>query len=76
MTLPDRFHATSKEILNHDLVHYLYDLIEDQSIEIANLKKEIRILKDHSAKPSIRPNSNLEGAKSHPLQGVKKNFSH
>ena len=73
MTIPDHLHNTPKAILNHGLVHHLFGIIEGQSLEIENLKKEVRMLKGHSAKPVIPANSNLEGAKSKSLKGVKKN---
>ena len=55
MKLPVDLQNTPPEILNHGLVHHLFGIIEGQSLEIEKLKKEIRILKGHSAKPTIPP---------------------
>ena len=63
----------SEKDLKSPSVIYLLEVIERQSLEIEGLKEEVRMLKGHSAKPSIRPNSNLEGSKSQSLKGVKKN---
>ncbi|MCK5369040.1 MAG: hypothetical protein KAQ62_10825, partial [Cyclobacteriaceae bacterium] len=73
MQYPSHLQDTPDEILNHPVVGYLQGIIEDLSREIEQLKAEIRLLKDHSAKPVIPPNSNLEGAKIKSLKGVKKN---
>lgn len=62
----------SSELLNHPEVGGLLSIIEDLSLEIEHLKKEIRMLKGHSAKPTIPASSNLEGKKSEPLKKGKK----
>jgi len=72
MKFPKPFQDTPPEILNHGLVQHLFGVIESQSKEIEVLKKEIKILKGHSPKPEIPPNSNLEGMKSDPLRRGKK----
>ncbi len=73
MKLPSHLQDTPINILNHPVVGYLQVVIGDLSSEIEKLKAEIRLLKGHSAKPIIHPNSNLEGSKSKSLKGVKKN---
>ena len=73
MDYPEQFKGTSDQILNHSFVGYLQDIISCQSLEIEKLKAEIRLLKGHSAKPVIPPNSNLEGRKSKSYEGIKKN---
>jgi len=75
MKIPIDLLNSHKELSTHPLVEYLLDLTEKQSQQIEQLKSEIRLLKGHSAKPAIRPNSNLEGVKSKSLNGVKKNAS-
>ncbi len=74
MNFPRRFSDTPEEILNHELVQYLLHTVAEQSIKINHLEAEIRLLKGHSSKPTIPPNSNLEGVKSNGFNGVKKNF--
>jgi len=73
MKFPSHLESTPAEILNHPIVEYLHGIIKEQSLEIDKLKAEIRLLKGHSAKPVIPPNSNLEGPKSQSLNGIKKN---
>ncbi len=73
MVYPDQFKDTSDKIFNHPFVGYLHGVISDQSLEIEKLKSEIRLLKGHSAKPVIPPNSNLEGPSSKSNKGIKKN---
>ena len=63
MEIPFHLHDNHKELSTHPLVAYLLDLTERQSIEIEQLKAEIRLLKGHSAKPVIPPNSNLENSR-------------
>ena len=74
MQLPSHLQDTASRLLNHPLVEYLLGVIEEQTVEINNLKAEIRLLKGHSAKPVIPPNSNLEGINSQSEEEVKKNF--
>jgi len=64
---------TRAEILNHPIIGYLHSIIGELSLEIENLKSEIRLLKGHSSKPIIPPNSKMEGKKSNSEKGVKKN---
>ena len=73
MNYPEQFQGTSEQILNNPFVGYLQGIILDQSLEIEKLKSEIRLLKGHSAKPVIPPNSNLEGSSSKSDKGIKKN---
>lgn len=73
MHYPEQFRGISDQILNHPFVGYLQVVISDQSLDIEKLKSEIRLLKGHSAKPFLPPNSNLEGRKSKTLKGLKKN---
>ena len=73
MHYPEQFRGTSDQILNHPFVGYLQVVISDQSLEIEKLKSEIRLLKGHSAKPAIPPNSNLEGSTKKFFKGIKKN---
>ncbi len=73
MQIPSHLQESSSGLLNHPLVEYLLEVIEGQTVEIEELKSEIRLLKGHSAKPIIPPNSNLEGSKSRSVEGVKKN---
>jgi hypothetical protein len=73
MVKPGQFIDASDQILSHPFVGYLQGVISDQILEIEKLKSEIRLLKGHSAKPKISPNSNLEGPSSKSSKGIKKN---
>lgn len=73
MKLADHLQNTPSELLNLPLVEYLLGVIEEQTLRIGQLEAEIRLLKGHSAKPVIPPNSNLEGRKNRSKEEVKKN---
>jgi hypothetical protein len=73
MVYPEQFKETSDQIIAHPFVGYLQGVISGQVLEIEKLKSEIRLLKGHSAKPKIPPNSNLEGPSSKSNKGIKKN---
>ena len=73
MGLPNYIKNTSAEILNHPLVQYLTSTNEKLTEQIEQFKAEIRLLKGHSPKPSIPPNSKMEGVKSSSEKEVKKN---
>jgi len=72
MNIPTGLLNSHKELLPHPLVAHLLDLVDKQSVEIDQLKSEVRLLKGHSAKPSIRPNSGLEGVTGKSSKGEKK----
>jgi hypothetical protein len=76
MILPTHLNGTHIDILSHPLVDYLSSAVENLTYENEQLKAEIRLLKGHSSKPSIPPNSKLEGKKSKSEKGVKKNSLH
>jgi hypothetical protein len=72
MPLPSHLQDTPSEQLKLPQVAYLLEVVEEQTLQIGRLEAEIRILKGHSAKPVIPPNSNLEGIKSRSEEEVKK----
>ena len=73
MQVPIHLKDKALEVLNNPYVDYVHNKIERLSTEVEGLKAEIRLLKGHSPKPVIPPNSNLEGSKSRSEGEVKKN---
>ena len=62
----------NEELLSHPFVQRLILMIEQQAKEIEELKAEIRMLKEHPKKPTIKP-SNLEKPKEPPSEDNNEN---